>query len=395
MLAVRRNLKLIPWFNFFIDFRFINVLFILFYAEVTGSYALAMSICTITLIATSLFEVPTGILSDKYLGRARTMSAGVLMDIVSFIFYGFAGIYSSYWLLACGGLFQGIAFSFYSGTDHALLYESLKQLRKQSKYHEVYGRVNSMLQISAATAALFGGFLAYATSYTFVVWLSLIPLSISFIISMFYVEPKHITSEDHDANPYKHLKEAIQVFFKNKKLRKLAAIDIVDTAFGNVGHRFQIVFFQTLVPIWVIGIIRSIKQFGGAVSFWFAGSVINKFGVFKTLIGGSLIMNGIKLIALGLNNIFSPFFYCLINLGYGSSCTAQNKLMQDEFTDKQRATMGSIVSFFGNMLFGILSIAVGFLADNISAVNVLYILMIPEVFIISIYWKMMKSEKGR
>jgi hypothetical protein len=104
-------------------------------------------------------------------------------------------------------------------------------------------------------------------------------------------------------------------------------------------------------------------------------------------------MNGIKLMALGLNNIVSPFLYCLLNLGYGSSSTAQNKLMQDEFTDKQRATMGSIVSFFGNMLFGILSIAVGFLADNISAVSVLYILMIPEIFIISTYWKMMKAEK--
>ena len=245
-----------------------------------------MSICTITLISTSLFEVPTGILSDKYLGRARTMSVGVLTDIVSFIFFGFSGMYSSYWLLVCGGVLQGAAFSFYSGTDHALLYESLKQFRKQSKYHEVYGRVNSMLQISAAVAALFGGFLAYMTSYTFVVWLSMIPLFIIFVISVFYVEPKHIQSEDHDAHPYRHLKEAIQVFFKNKKLRKLALIDVVDTAFGNVGHRFQIVFFQTLVPIWLIGIIRSIKQFGGALSFWFAGRVINKFGVFKTLIGG-------------------------------------------------------------------------------------------------------------
>lgn len=389
---IARNLKLIPWYNFFIEFRPIQLFMILFYAEVAGSYALAMSLFTVSLLSQSASEVPTGIISDKYLGRAKTMTVGAFLNVLSFAIWGIAAIYGSYTLLVVGSVIEGIAYSFYSGNEDALLYETMKQLKKEKKYHEVYGRFTSMYQVSAGVSALIGGFVAHLTSYAFLIWITLPSLIVGFIITLFYIEPKkhQANTEDHS---FKHLKDSIKIIMKNKKLRSLALIDIVDTACGNISHRFQVVFFKALVPVWAIGIIRGIKQLGGSISFYFAGNVINKFGVFKTLIGGSLLVNFIKIVALGMNNIVSPFLFAFNNLSYGTCSTAQNKLLQNEFTDKQRATLGSIISFFGNIMFGILSILVGYIADIISARDVLLILMIPEIFIISYYFRMMKKGK--
>jgi MFS family permease len=392
-MKIRRNLKLIPWFNFFIEFRFINVVAILFYAVVSGSYALGMTVFTVALFSTSIFEVPTGILSDK-IGRTKTMSLGALSDVLSMLTFGFAGFYGLYSLLIVGAVLQGLAESFYSGTEHALLYETMAEVRKKHKYHDVFGKTSSIFQISSAFSALIGAGLTYFISYTFVAFLTVIPMLICFIITLFYVEPKKHLIEEESNNIFSHLGEAFKLFIKNKKLRYFTFANVLDSSFGNTSHRFQVAFFETLIPVWLIGVARMLKQLCGAVSFWFAGRLINKFGALKLLIIGPIFTNGMKIVGLLLNSVISPFLFSFVNLFYGTNSTVESQLMQNEFTDKQRATMGSLISFLGNIVFGIVSIGIGWLADQTSTVTALYTLMLPEIVIVWIYWKVLRKKKG-
>jgi hypothetical protein len=45
---------------------------------------------------------------------------------------------------------------------------------------------------------------------------------------------------------------------------------------------------------------------------------------------------------------------------------ARDKLLQDEFSDDQRATMGSIASFTGSLFYAVMALAIGFVSDRWS-----------------------------
>lgn len=67
----KTNLKLLNLLAFFYGFRAYEGVLTLYFAAVTGSYTLAMTMFAVINLSSSLFEVPTGILSD-HIGRHKT-----------------------------------------------------------------------------------------------------------------------------------------------------------------------------------------------------------------------------------------------------------------------------------------------------------------------------------
>jgi MFS family permease len=65
--------------------------------------------------------------------------------------------------------------------------------------------------------------------------------------------------------------------------------------------------------------------------------------------------------------------------------------MQKAFSDAQRATMGSLIAFGGNLLFALAVYAIGALADRIGP---RYALLTAEILSISVtllYWRLYRS----
>ena len=121
-----RNIKLLRWHSFFTDFSLWAPLAIIYFSRITGSYALGLSIFSVTMISSAIFELPTGLISDKQ-GRVKTLILGAIAFIISAIFYA---IGFNYWILFVGAIFQGLGRSFYSGNNDALLYDNLIETKK-------------------------------------------------------------------------------------------------------------------------------------------------------------------------------------------------------------------------------------------------------------------------
>ena len=68
-------------------------------------------------------------------------------------------------------------------------------------------------------------------------------------------------------------------------------------------------------------------------------------------------------IAYGYPTIISPVLMASSSIWYGANQVSRNSLMQKEYTQEQRATLASISSFFGSMLFGIFAPIIGLVAD--------------------------------
>jgi len=391
MIKVRRNLRLLPIFNFMNGFNLVYMILVLYTAELTGSYTKAMTILSLFSIFCSVLEIPTGMISDK-IGRRYTIVVGTFCKLLSITSTAIAYYVTEYSfeVLILGSFFQAVGYSLYSGTDEALIYETMKELKSSKHFASFYGKIKSMNQLSMATAALLSGFLAHIYSYIFVIWLSLIPIAIAVILSFFIIEPR---VKDKDQNTKANLNTVFKQFKKNKKLQYISISKIITEAFSVSLHRVEILYFEMLVSLPLIGIARFVKQVSGSISFWYSGKIISKLGNKKTLLFSQSSINILRLISLLFNNTITPFLSAFCNLFWGVKMTSFNHLSQNEFNSTQRATMGSAVSFFANILGSIVTIGIGYLSDITSPRFAILIGTIPTILVLMIYGKIFNKEE--
>lgn len=380
-----KNIKLLSWFNFFTDFKLYSAIAIIYFSQVTHSFALGMSIFSIANIADAIFEVPTGILSDR-VGRKITIMLGAIASVCYSVFYAIGG---SFWILAFGAVFQGLSVAFYSGNNDALLHDSLKESGKEKEYHEFLGKLSSLFQAALAIGAVLGSVLA-SRSFALVMWLSTIPQVICFLISLQIKEPNiHI---EKSTNIYIHLSDAIKLFIKNKKLRLISIASILGSSIGEASFQFQSAFYNLLWPLWAIGLAKFLSYIGATISFYFSGKLINKFKEIKIILAGNLYTRFINIFAVLIPTKLSPVLMSSTSLFYGATYVSKNSLLQKEFTPHQRATIASLNSLVESIFFAVFAFLLGLIADHIGPAKSLFIAQLIAFIGTYLYWKVFRDK---
>lgn len=385
-MSIHRNIKVLTWFNFFTDFKLYAPIAIIYFSKVSGSFALGMSIFSIAMVSSALFEIPTGVFSDK-IGRRKTVILGALSAVIFSVFYAI-GTY--YWVLVIGAIFEGLSRSFYSGNNDALLHDTLSEGGNKHEYSEFLGRIVSMFQLALAISAVAGSAIA-SISFSIVMWTSVISQVICLYFSFLLIEPK-IKSEE-SGNVYKHLKKAILEFKKNKKLRLLSLSSVLTYGFGESLYQFQAAFYNTLWPLWAVGVAKGMSNITAFFSFRYSGRIIKKYSEIKLMFVSNIYYRAINMLATIFPTMLSPLLMSSTSMFFGISTVSRNTLFQKEFTDEQRATMASLNSFLCSIFFGIASFLIGFLADKVSPAIALFasqVFLLPSIWI---YWKLYKYDK--
>lgn len=383
---MHKNIKLLSWFNFFTDSIFYAPVAILYFAQVSGSYALGMSVFSVVTVSSALLEIPTGVFSDM-IGRHRTIIFGALAALIASIFYAIGG---SFIVLAVGSFFLGLSRSFYSGNNDALLHDTLAEKNEEDKFGEYFGKISKMSQIALGISAAIGAIFLFTGSYSLVVWLSVIPQIICVVISLFFTEPKIHSKKS--GNIYLHLKEAMLGFKHNRKLRLLSLSSILGYGFGEVSYQYQSVIYNLVWPTWAIPIAKILSNIGAATSFHFSKRTIGRFGELKMLLAGNIYGRFITTTAAIFLTPLTPILMSTTSLLFGSTIVAKNSLMQREFKKEQRATMGSLDSFAGSMVFAITAFCLGFTADTLSPVAGLLILQVFQLSTLVVYIKLFRAN---
>jgi len=146
----------------------------------------------------------------------------------------------------------------------------------------------------------------------------------------------------------------------------------------------------TLWPVWAIGIAQMIGNATAALSFYFAGRIIKRFGEYRLLVRGMLITEGINLFCLLVPTVLSPLLMALNSIFFGVTTVAKQSLIQHEFSDEQRATMGSLNSFVGSIAFAVFSFFLGGWADRIGIVPALITVSILYLIPMVLYWRVLR-----
>lgn len=375
--TVNRNVRLLSWFNFFGDFRMYGPIMVIYFAQVTGSYTAAASLLAVKMLSSAAFEVPTGVLSDR-LGRRGTMIAGAVVMVAAHL--GYAGA-SGYGLLLAAVVLEGLATSLWSGNNESLLYDTLLEAGREKEFPRHSGRVNSMFQIALALAAAIGGVVAGAWSLRVVVVLSVVPQVLCVLVALRVREPR--VHGPLESNVLVHLGSALRGIRRNPVLRRMTLVSALRYS-SESAAQLSPVFVAGLWPLWALGLWRTFGHGVAFVGFRVSGWVIGRVGAARTLLFGELFDNVANFVALVKPTVFSPVL--LGSPAYGMSAIAQQTLLQREFTDGERATMGSLASLLGSVLYALVALGAGLVADRWGIVPALLAIQAVVLIALPLAW---------
>lgn len=378
------NVKLFTLFYIFYNFRLYSVLAVIYFYQITHSYSLALSLFSVAQISQGLFEIPLGYYSDKF-GRSNCLRLGAIASLLSIIFYAFS---HNYVFLFIGSIFDGVSFAAFSGNNDALLYETLQADNKKESYHHEYGKMNSWLELAGFAGVFLGSFMV-AKSLSLLFYLSIIPRLIAAVLSFGFIDPKIIKNKSKSVKH--HFYDSWLMYKTNLKVRLLSITDVIG-AIGGVLWNFQSAFYNLFLPLWATNIVMSINFFTSFVSFRFSGKLLAKYEAMKVLFYSEVYCRVLVIIAYIFPTIASPFLVATASVSYGPSVVAKSTILQNEFTNEQRATMTSINSFVGNILYSISAIFVGIAADHFGVARSLLIVQLIMLLIGVIYYKLMKAK---
>lgn len=381
--TVKSNLLIMGALNLLMDFKLYGAFAIIYYSQISGSITLGMSVFSITMIATAILEFPTGLIADK-IGRKNTVIIGCFCSL---IYATILAVTQSYFGLVLVAIFEGLERAFFSGNNEAFIYDTLKSVGKEKDYKTYIGKTDSMYYLAGFLSAILGGVVAYCGSMRLLMIISVIPRILEVVLSFRLKNVKRYSKEDE--NVFKQAKTAIKLVTKNKVLRKQVIADGISDGIGEATYQFRSEFYKLVWPIWAVGIPGILSNVGAFFGSWFSGKVLKKWKSESVIIFSnffSIVSNWLSVLA---NNVLSPII--MVTNSIFPTGAAKSEISQKLYADEYRSSMGSLKSLVGSLLYSVLAIVVGMLADWKGAIFALFVAQFLKFVVICLYTKIKKN----
>ena len=134
---------------------------VLFFQEHGLTLTEVMILQSIYSFSVALFEIPSGFIADVF-GRKRTIVLSTIFTFIGFLVFSFFG---GFYAFAIAQVLVGIGGSLMSGSDSAIIYDTLLETNSKTTYTKIEGRTYAIGNFSEAFAGILGGFLAVGSIY--------------------------------------------------------------------------------------------------------------------------------------------------------------------------------------------------------------------------------------
>lgn len=145
-----RNIPLLYVIAFLQGTMFFLPILSLYYQQTLFTVQNVALIFAIEAIASVIFEVPTGAIADLF-GRKRTMLVAYAIDILAITILFIGGSMAIFIIYA---ILTALAHSLNSGTDTALMYDTLKNEGKENYYKKISGIYMSIWPFGASISSM-------------------------------------------------------------------------------------------------------------------------------------------------------------------------------------------------------------------------------------------------
>lgn len=308
-----------------------------------------------------LSEIPTGALADLF-GRRKIIIIGRLTSLISAIIMLFSNSFLGF---AIGFILSAWGYNLNSGSEEALVYDSLKVLKREEEYLKINGKINLIIEVSQGLAVFIGGLLSeinFSISYITAIIIGIFSLIVSFKFTEVDIREPH----EERITVINHFKTSINIVRENKMLLNILIFFPTIYTFSAIiyfyGQKFLSDGGYSRVNISIIFLVNGILSSIGAI---LSSRVYKKF----KSIGWISISMIISILILFMGNVtknLSLLIFLLIGFLTSILQPISSKLINSMVASKQRATIISVESMFYSMMMIILFPICGFIGDKIS-----------------------------
>lgn len=310
--------------------------------------------------ANLVMEYPSGYVSDR-IGYRRSLLIACGLALVGWTAYLFA---ENFWHVVGAELLLGVSHAFISGSDNALLYETLRAGGRTELYTRCDGRMAGWAQIGEAGGALCAGLLYVANPLLpFIIQIGV--WAVALVVALSLKEPK----ADKGPHIASHLNEALRIsrygLVEQKQIRATMVFGVL-------------LGLASFYPVWLV---QPFMQQCGVELAWFgpvwAGAnltvalcayhshwVLERLGLERIC----LLFIGLIVLAfagLGLTSMVGSFlFYYLLTAMRGLQGPIIRSFLQRDVTRHMRASILSLHSLMFRVGYVVSGPAIGWISDS-------------------------------
>lgn len=349
--------------NFIAGMEFIGVFLTPFFTDWGGlNQFQILTLQALFMVFIFLLEVPTGMIGDRK-GLKWSVAVGYIFLIIAPLVYI---SHQSFWIFLLGEFLFAVGFSFISGSDEALLYETVKQSSEDER--EDFSHINNVGHnfrlIGMIASSLIAGYLVGFMSLPAIFALTSISSLLAFILLMAIVkEPKR---HDSLAPDYRELMLGLKVnLLQNKRLLWMAiAILIVSNVSYYVIWTYQIVLEDLNIPFEWYGKVRVWLLVSeiviSSLAIWLNRRISSKAGF---VLWAAVIAVGFMLIAL-YQSPTTILIFLTLSGGVGLKIrNIYSGQLNEQIESGQRATVLSGISMIRRLMQAITNPIIGGLID--------------------------------
>jgi len=290
-----------------------------------------------------VFEIPSGILADRWSRRNMLAIAAVLQG-VCFIIWFFS---HTFFMFALGFVFWAIAGAFASGTEEGLIYDNLKSDGREADFTKVYGRAQFYANIGTIAGIASAGAMV---SFISIEAIALLSAGICFVNVIFalQIREKNFYAEGLDEEApglFETLKEA-GTFIKGSRIALISMLFLVLFAsLGGYLDEFDALIINDfeLNNIWV-SVILAVRFAFVALGDLLAPMVQKKISSIRQI----FLLGGLGCVLLTLFavlwNQYAILIFGLAFMGMAITEILLVTALQNEIKEEGRAT---VMSFYG------------------------------------------------
>lgn len=310
--------------------------------------------------ANVLMEYPSGYVSDR-LGYRLSLVIACGFGIGGWTAYLFA---TSFWHVISAELLLGVCYAFISGSDNALLYESLRAGGRTEHYIRCDGRMAGWAQTGEAAGALCAGLLYVASPLLpFMVQIGVWVVALAVALSLH--EPKaekapHISS---------HLNEALRIsrhgLVENKPLRSAILLGmLLGLASFYPVWLVQPFMRECSVPLAWFGPIWAGANLTVAICAAYSHTLLERLGIHRMLLlFAAQVVTAYA--GLGLTAAMGSFlFYYLLTAMRGFQGPIVRGYLQRHATRQMRASILSLHSLLFRLGYVVTGPLIGWISDK-------------------------------
>ncbi len=385
IMNIKKQTVLMYLYEAALAFRMVDAVWVIFLLERGFSLAEVGTAEGVYHITSMLFEVPSGMAADLF-GRKRTLILSGIVGMCSAVFMtleGFRGF------VYCGMIFSALSLNLASGTEEALIYDSLLEAGREGSYKKVWSHISLIARTANALSCLaspIATMMGYRYTYYISVFLYL--CTVIFVLPVrepAVTERQKLRTEKETGKRYReglhelgrrwkqHIGETVTFIRKNPKtMAKLFA----DAALGCPCYLIMMYLQEHLVncgwPKSFIGIPLVVIPLAGALGTRIAAKNRSRLSKALLLCG---IISGIGTCLVGSNVLAVVLIgACIVRMCEGFSEITVSENVNREFSSDYRATLVSVGSMCYSVLMVAASPVTGFLGDHYSVNAAFYLL---------------------